>query len=99
MAIQQLYKTMILDAMKTMGVKAQVTIDGVTKEYPLSHTTQTDSTLKHFVYLENETGTITSAKLIDSVGRDLQTLTTSIQKGPDGLAVVFAITVNIKEAY
>lgn len=97
MAIQALYRSAILEAIKRLGEKAIVTIGGVSREYPLLNTLQTDDTIKHFVYLENETGTITSAKLVDSVGRELQTYSTVVEKGQDGLVIVFAIKIEIKE--
>lgn len=97
MAIQPMYASAILEAIKSLGAKVIVTIGGNDREYPLLNTLQTENTIKHFVYLENETGTITSAKLVDSVGRELQTYTTTVEKGADGLTVVFAITIEIKE--
>ena len=97
MAIQPRYTSAILEAIKSLGAKAVVTINGVEREYPLLNTIQTENTIKHFVYLENETGTITSAKLVDSVGRELQTYTTVVEKGVNGFTIVFAITIEIKE--
>lgn len=97
MAIQALYRSAILEAIKKLGEKAIVTIGGVAREYPLHNTLQTDDTIKHFVYLENETGTITSAKLVDSIGRELQTYNTVVEKGQDGLVIVFAVKIEIKE--
>lgn len=97
MAIQPLYRSAILESIKKLGDKAIVTIGGVARTYPLLNTLQTDDTIKHFVYLENETGTITSAKLVDSIGRELQTYSTVVEKGQDGLVIVFAIKIEIKE--
>lgn len=97
MTIQPRYTSAILEAIKSLGAKAIVTINGVEREYPLLNTLQTENTIKHFVYLENEIGTITSAKLVDSVGRELQTHNAMVEKGADGLTIVFAITIEIKE--
>jgi len=97
MAIQALYKSAILESIKKLGAKAVVTIGGVAREYPLLNTLQTDDTIKHFIYLENETGTITSAKLVDLIGRELQTYSTVVEKGQDGLVIVFAVKIEIKE--
>lgn len=97
MAIQPLYRSAILESIKKLGAKAVVTVGGVAREYPLLNTLQTDDTIKHFVYLENETGSITSAKLVDSIGRELQTYNTVVEKGQDGLTVVFAVKIDIGE--
>ncbi|MCY9546770.1 hypothetical protein [Lysinibacillus xylanilyticus] len=97
MAIQALYKSAILESIKRLGAKAVVTIGGVSREYSLLNTLQTGDTIKHFVYLDNETGSITSAKLVDSMGRELQTYNTVVEKGKDGLVIVFAIKIEIKE--
>lgn len=97
MTIQALYRSAILEAIKNLGEKAIVTIGGVSREYPLLNTLQTNDTIKHYVYLENETGTITSAKLVDSVGRELQTYNTAVEKGQDGFTIVFAVRIDIGE--
>lgn len=97
MTIQALYRSAILEAIKNLGEKAIVTIGGVSREYPLLNTLQTNNTIKHYVYLENETGTITSAKLVDSVGRELQTYNTAVEKGQDGFTIVFAVRIDIGE--
>lgn len=97
MAIQPLYRSAILESIKKLGARAVVTIGGVAREYPLLNTLQTDDTIKHFVYLENETGSITSAKLVDSIGRELQTYNTVVEKGQNGLTVVFAVKIDIGE--
>lgn len=98
MAIKEAYRSAMLDFIKTLGVKAVITIGGQTLEFPILDTLVDGNTLKHFVYLQNETGTITSAKLVDNQMRELQTHDAKIEKGVDGLVVVFGVTVNIKEA-
>lgn len=98
MAIKEAYKSAMLDFIKTLGVKAVITIGGQAHEFPILDTLVDGDTLKHFVYLQNETGTITSAKLVDNQMRELQTHDAVIQKGADGLVVVFGVTVNIREA-
>lgn len=98
MAIKEAYRSAMLDFIKTLGVKAVITIGGHTLEFPILDTSIDGGTLKHFVYLQNEAGTITSAKLVDKQMRELQTHDAKIEKGADGLVVVFGVTVNIKEA-
>ncbi|WP_102271315.1 hypothetical protein [Cytobacillus massiliigabonensis] len=98
MAVTDLYVDETLNYMRTLAKKAQVTIDGVEREYEIFKTLVEGRTVKHFVYLTNETGTITNAKLQDGQGRDLQHRTYNVRKGPDGFVVVFVITISIKEA-
>lgn len=97
MAIQPLYKDAIISVIKDLGKNAIVRIGGIDYTYPLMHTQFEDGVLKHFVYIDDERGTIESVRLVDAQGRDLQTLTTAVEKGADGLVVVFVVKINIEE--
>lgn len=97
MAIQPLYRDAILETIKSLGKQAIVRIGGIDYSYPLMHTQIEDGVLKHFVYIDDEQGTIESVRLVDGQGRDLQTLTTVVEKGADGLVVVFVVKINIEE--
>lgn len=99
MAITTLYHDLIIEYVQSLGRKAVVKISGIDYEYPILNTLREGNTVKHFVYLENETGTIEDVRLVDASNRNLQTRSISVEKGPDGLVVVFVITIKIEEAF
>lgn len=98
MAIKQLYVDQVIAHMQTLAKSARITINGAEKDYEIFKTLVEGKTFKHFVYLTNEVGNITEAKLLDAQGRELQTKSFSVTKGEDGFVVAFVITIEIKEA-
>lgn len=97
MAIKDLYSDTILETIKSLGKNAIVRIGGIDYTFPLMHTQIENGVLKHFVYIDEEEGTIESVRLVDGLGRDLQTKETTVQKGADGLVVVFVVKIKIEE--
>ncbi|MEX3625824.1 hypothetical protein [Viridibacillus arvi] len=96
MAIHQLEVDLVIDFLMGLSKKAVVTIDGKKEEYPLSKVVREGNKIDRYVFIEDETGLITSASLVDSLGRNLETNTTQIDKGPDGFNIKFSITLNIE---
>lgn len=96
--ITDLYLDQTLDFLRDLPKSAKVTINGTETEHDIFRTLVEGQTIKHFVYLSNETGVITSAKLIDAQQRDLQTKTYNVTKGPDGFTIVFVTELKIEEA-
>lgn len=97
MAIKDLYRDSIIEFIRGLGKNAIVRIGGIDYTFPLMNTQIEGKTLKHFAYIDEEVGTIESVRLVDAQGRDLQTMDTSVQKGADGLVVVFVVDIDIKE--
>lgn len=79
-------------------VGARVTIDGAEREYPIYPSSYIEgSTLKKFVYLEDEPGHVTHAYIHDQHGRPIREKTMNIRKGEDRLMVTFFFALEIKE--
>ncbi|MED4399763.1 hypothetical protein [Metabacillus fastidiosus] len=97
MTIKDLYISEMITHMASLGKKAKVTIDGVEKEFNIFKTLIKGKTFKHLIYLTNDIGKITDAKLLDIQGRELQTESFNVTKGPDGFTIVFVVTIEVKE--
>lgn len=93
--IHQLLVDLTLDFLQNVGKKAIVTIDGIDHEYDFKYTEIVGNTVKKYVYLSTEQGQVTNARVVDNQGRNLETYTASIEKGPDGFMVVFYLTLEI----
>ncbi|MDX8367793.1 hypothetical protein [Cytobacillus sp. IB215665] len=96
MPVNQLLVDQTIDFISNLSTKAIVTIDGVDQEFPFYKVVKKDNQIKKYVYLQSETGYINEARIVDSIGRNLETHNTSIQKGEDGFMIVFLIELVIK---
>jgi len=75
-----------IDFLKKMMHKAVLTIDG--QEV-------VNDTIKSYVYLDGH-GDVTSAKIVDAHGIELDTYETQISRNEDGLVIVFELAVKLK---
>lgn len=94
--IQNLLIDETLNFIDTFIKKAKVTIDGVKIEKEIYRTKKDGDTLRKYVYLDNETGLITRAALVDAQGRELYVKNLNYQKGGDGYMIVFPIKQTIE---
>lgn len=74
---------------------ARVTIDGVVQDKEISHTS-TRYGLRKYIKL-TERGTVTRAALVDALGRELYVKEMNYQIGPQGYAIAFPLTLEVKE--
>lgn len=94
--IQNLLIDETLNFIDTFIKKAKVTIDGVEIEKDIYRTKREGNTLRKYVYLDNETGLITRAALVDAQGRELYVKNLNYQKGGDGFMITFPIQQTIE---
>lgn len=85
-----------LDFLKSMVKKAIVTIDGVELEKDFHSQTIEDDTIKTYVYLSDGHGVVSSAKLVDAIGIELDNYSVNIATNEDGLMIVFTLSVQLK---
>ncbi|MCD5324787.1 MULTISPECIES: hypothetical protein [Pontibacillus] len=97
MALQPLLINQTVTYINNLIDKAKITIDDVTEDYPIYNSLVEGNSIKKYVYLDNATGYISEAKLVDSLGRDLSVKPLKISKGQDGFMMVFLIELNVKE--
>lgn len=93
--IQPLLVQLTEGFLDSLVASAKVTIDGVTHEKEISHTS-TRYGLRKYIKL-TERGTITRAALVDSLGRELYVKEMNYQIGSQGYAVAFPLALEIKE--
>ena len=74
---------------------AKVTIDGVTREVEISHTS-TRYGLRKYIKL-TERGTVTRAALVDALGRELYVKEMNYTIGAEGYAIAFPLVLEAKE--
>lgn len=87
-----------LNFWKRLVVGANITIDGMRRDYPIHHSSYIEGNqLKLFVYIGTENGHITEAKAVDSNGRIIREKSMNIRKGKDGLMVTFFFALEIKD--
>ncbi|MFC4403330.1 hypothetical protein [Gracilibacillus xinjiangensis] len=96
MAIQPLVLQEVANHIIGLIDHAIVTIDDVQIDHEIYRNSIEDNVLKTFVYVDNEEGTITDVRLVDTLGRPLNLQEMHIEKGPDGLIFVFKITLLIQ---
>lgn len=94
--IQQLMVDKMLDFMQTLSTKAVVVIDGIEHQYDYYLIIREENLIKKYVHLRSETGNVTAAHAVDSLGRHLESYTAQIEKGPDGVMIVFLLSLEIK---
>lgn len=87
-----------LQFLKDMAKKAVVTINGeeITKSFYSQEVV--GDMVKTYVYLDDGHGQVTSVKLVDAQGIELDQYTTSIESSEDGLMIVFTLSVTLKGA-
>ena len=85
-----------LQFLKDMAKKAVVTING--QEFTKSFQSQeiVGDTVKTYVYLDDGHDKVTSVKLVDAQGIELDQYTTSIEPSEEGLMIVFTLSVKLK---
>lgn len=96
MAINKLEIDLIIDFIMNLPRKAIITIAGIDVEYPISKTSRDGNKISRYILIEEEVGLITKARLVDSLGRDLETYTTSIDKGADGFNIKFSTSIKVE---
>lgn len=96
--IQQLFLDELLKHGEQLSRKAVVTIDGVERDFSFFRSEIIGNRLQKMVYIENETGTISRAILVDSQGRNLHVKDMDIIKGPHGFMIVFRVDIKIEGA-
>lgn len=96
MAIHQLEVDLAIEFLMSLSRKAIVTINGNKVELPISKVIREGNKIIRYLFIEDEIGLVTSASLVDNLGRDLETYDTKIDKGPDGFTIKFSTALNIK---
>lgn len=96
--IHQLLVDRTIDFLMSVGKKAILKIDGIEKEFDFYRVDREGNVIKKYVYLSTEIGTVTDARVVDELGRNLESYTSSIEKGPDGFMIVFYLKLNIEGA-
>ncbi|MEK4247090.1 hypothetical protein MKZ20_17475 [Psychrobacillus sp. FSL K6-2684] len=97
MGVQQILIEQTINYIDSLVHSAKLVIDGMEVSKNIYKTVKNGAELKKYVYLENETGTITKAALIDANGRELVTREAQFEKGPDGFMIVFPFTLKVEE--
>lgn len=77
-------------------VRSKVTIDGVSREFPLQFSEIEGKILRKFVYIDDVMGTITKAVLIDNQGREYLPKAVNVKKNDVGQMIAFVIEVDIQ---
>jgi hypothetical protein len=94
--IQPRYLEIIRDAADTAVAKAIVTINGEQKEFPIYRTIVDGMTVRKYVYIQQDTGYITNAVLLDNAGNQLAVKTHNVQKGTDGFMICFEMNIKLE---
>lgn len=94
--IQPLLIQLTEEFLSKLVVSAKVTIDGVTYDKEISHTS-TRYGLRKYIKLTHEQGLISRAALVDKMGRELYVKTMNYQKGAQGYAIAFPLVLEAKE--
>lgn len=93
--IQPLLVQLTEEFLNNLVAGAKVTIDGVTYDKEISHTS-TRYGLRKYIKL-TERGTVTSAALVDTLGRELYVKEMNYTIGSQGYAIAFPLTLEVKE--
>lgn len=94
--VTQIVIDRVLQFLKEMSKKAVVTIDGQDLIKSFHSQEVVENTVKIYVFLEDGHGQVTTTKLVDSQGIELDRYSTSIQPSEDGLMIVFTLSVALK---
>lgn len=93
-----LLKQRTLEFWRDMIAGAVVTLDNEQQHYDIHESSYIDdNTLKLFVKMDTETGTITNAYVHDRNGNKIRSKDMNIAKGKDGLMITFFYRLEIKE--
>lgn len=94
--IQPLLLQLTQEFFDSLVAGAKVTIDGITYDKEISHTS-TRYGLRKYIKLTHEQGLVTRAALVDKMGRELYVKTMNYQKGAQGYAIAFPLELEVKE--
>lgn len=86
----------VLQFLKEMPKKAVVTIDGQDQIKSFHSQEIVENTVKTYVFLEDGHGQVTTTKLVDAQGIELDRYSTTIQPSEDGLMILFTLSVTLK---
>ena len=86
----------VLQFLKEMPKKAVVTIDGQDQIKSFHSQEIVENTVKTYVFLEDGHGQVTTNKLVDAQGIELDRYSTTIQPSEDGLMILFTLSVTLK---
>lgn len=81
---------------RDMARNAIVTIDGQDIIKTFHSQEIVGDSVKNYVFLDDGHGKVTSAKLVDAQGIELDRYTTSIEPSEEGLMIVFTLTGTAK---
>lgn len=96
--IHQLLVDMTMDFIQSIASKAIITINDIEHQYDFYRVEREGNVLKKYVYLSTEIGTVTNARVVDVQGRNLETYSSHIEKGPDGFMIVFYLELKVEGA-
>ena len=85
-----------LDFLMKMAKKAVLTIDGIEVEQDFHSQVIEGDTIKTYVYLSDGHGVVSSAKLVDAIGIELDNYNVNIETSEDGLMIAFTLSVQLK---
>lgn len=85
-----------LDFLKQMAKKAVLKIDGIEVEKDFHSQVIEGDTIKTYVYLSDGHGVVSSVKLVDAIGIELDNYNVNIETSEDGLMIVFTLSVQLK---
>lgn len=97
MAAQDLLFDLWIDFMKTTIQTAKVTIDGVVHDKSIFRTSVEGNTMKVYIYLDAEKGTVSKASLFDRQVREIDVEEMNIEKTDHGLMIVFFYEFELKK--
>ncbi|MCP1358775.1 hypothetical protein [Aneurinibacillus migulanus] len=96
MVIQPRYLDIIRDAADAAVAKSLVTINGEQKEFPIYRTLVDGYKIRKYIYIQNDTGHITNAVLLDHAGNQLAIKPHNVQKGTDGFVICFELEIKLE---
>src|SRR4051794_6370021 len=96
--IQPALTDMILKLMDDVLSRGKVKINGVYKDFDISHTVQDGGTLRKYIYLQSEEGLVQEAQLLSNSGDILAVKPFSIDKQDDGLILAFEFNLTVQGA-
>jgi hypothetical protein len=94
--IQPRYLDVIRDAADAAVAKSLVTINGEQKEFPIYRTLVDGYKIRKYIYIQNDTGHITNAVLLDHAGNQLAIKSHNVQKGTDGFVICFELEIKLE---
>lgn len=92
--LQQIAIDGIIDFLDANTVRGKVTVDGVTYDKEISHTSRKHG-LRKYIKFTHERGTVTRVALVDALGREWYVKTMNYTIGSQGYAVAFPFVIDI----